>query len=75
VVLALGLHCYGEHPRVSIPKIVWRGSGASTLSVLTMAILQKLATGPQFLAGASAYRVSLSDMLAVAQRGSVVEES
>jgi|TARA_R110002003_G_scaffold269_2_gene17959 hypothetical protein len=39
VALALGLHCHSEHAHVSIAKFVWRGSGACTLSELTMAML------------------------------------
>jgi hypothetical protein len=45
VALALGLHYCGEHPHVSIAKFAWRGSGACTLSLLTMAILGALVWG------------------------------
>jgi hypothetical protein len=40
--LALGLHYVANIFMLAFPKFAWRGSGACTLSELTMAILQKL---------------------------------
>lgn len=66
--LALGLHYGSEHALVSIVKFVWRGSGAYTLSELTMAILQKLVWVSIWVIRMNeTYRVSLSDMFAAVQ--------